>query len=100
MRSDQTGKSHKNTRGLRLVGEEKNGLVLSHYGPVSQGLTTSQRINKDQALTESLNSLESRAETLESKYYAVLDTLIDVMDRLVRLGAFTKDTTITEEESK
>lgn len=100
MRSDQTGKSHKNTRGLRLVGEEKNGLVLSHYGPVSQGLTTSQRINKDQALTESLKSLEKKVETLESRYYAALDTLIDVLDLLVKRGAFTKDITITEEESK
>ena len=100
MRSDQTGKSHKNTRGLRLVGEDESSYAWSPYGPKRAGLTTSQRIERDQALTESLKSLEKQVETLESRYYAALDTLIDVMDRLVRLGAFTKDTTITEEESK
>lgn len=100
MRSDQTGKSHKNTRGLRLVGEDESSYAWSPYGPKRAGLITSQRIERDQVPSELLRSWEKQAETLESKYYAVLDTLIDVMDRLVRLGAFTKDITITEEESK
>lgn len=98
MRSDQTGKSHKNTRGLRLVGEDESSYAWSPYGPKRAGLTTSQRIERDQALSESLNSLEKQVETLESRYLEVLGTLIDVMDLLVKRGAFTKGITITEEK--
>jgi len=43
---------------------------------MSQGLTTLQRINRDQALTELLSSLESVVADLNSKSYTALDTLI------------------------
>lgn len=51
-------------------------LASSPYGPVSQGLTTSQRTSRDQALTELLNSLENVVADLNSKSYTALDTLI------------------------
>jgi hypothetical protein len=34
-----------NTPGLRLVGEGESGSVLSPYGPMRAGLTTSHRTN-------------------------------------------------------
>jgi hypothetical protein len=51
-------------------------VASSPYGPVSQGLTTSQRTSRDQALTELLNSLENVVADLNSKSYTALDTLI------------------------
>ena len=97
-RSKQTKGQQPNT--LRLVGdgEDENKRALSPYGPVNLGLTTSQRIREGQALSESLNSLEKRVETLESRYLEVLDTFISVTNLLVKRGAFTSDTTTTEEK--
>jgi hypothetical protein len=43
---------------------------------VKAGLTTLQRTDRDQALTELLNSLESVVADLNSKSYTALDTLI------------------------
>jgi hypothetical protein len=43
---------------------------------VKAGLTTLQRTDRDQALTELLSSLESVVADLNSKSYTVLDTLI------------------------
>ena len=48
--------------------------VLSPFGPVRAGLTTSQATN-DQALTELLNSLERKVATLVSKSSTLCDTL-------------------------
>ena len=64
---------------LRLVGagEEKSGPALSPYGPVRAGLTTTQRIKEDQALTELLNSLERKTLEANIKSLKVLDTLMD-----------------------
>jgi len=72
---------------LRLVGagEEKSGPALSPCGPVRAGLTTTQRIKEDQALTELLNSLESKMLEANIRSLKVLDTLInDTLHRAKR----------------
>ena len=74
MRSETTSKSQGNIVKLSVIREEKR-VVSSHFGPVSQGLTTSQRTSRDQALTELLNSLENAVADLNSKSYTALDTL-------------------------
>ena len=67
------------TRHLRLVTSTPSDTtiaksnVLSPYGPVRAGLTTSQTTS-DQQLTELLNSLEREVVNLVSKSYAALDT--------------------------
>ncbi len=91
----------RNTRGLRLVGEEESGPVLSPYGPMRAGLTISHRTQQAQ-LSELLNSLEREVESLHSKYCEAYVTLTSVMEHLARLGAFTnvKITIDREEESE
>jgi len=91
-----------NMRGLRLVGEEESGPVLSPYGPVKAGLTTShshltQRVKQDQVLSELLNCLEREVESLNSKYCEAYVTLMSVMEHLARLTNLLseKDTTDT-----
>lgn len=68
-------------------GEERSGSALSCYGPMRAGLTTSQR-TQSQALSESLNYLDSQIETLESRYLEVCATLNTVMSDLVKRGLF------------
>ena len=92
----RTSGSPSNMPGLRLVGEDERASALSPFGPQRAGLTATQRTNREVVPLELLRSWERQTQTLESKYLEVLDTLIDVMDRLVRLGAFSKDTTTTE----
>ena len=75
-----------NTPGLRLVGEEESGSALSPYGPMRAGLTISHRTQL-LVLSELLSSLESKVETLESRYLEVLNILTDVMAHLVRLNS-------------
>jgi hypothetical protein len=55
--------------------------VLSPYGPVRAGLTTSQ-ITPEARLTELLNSLESVVENLNYKSFTVYDTLIIATENL------------------
>ena len=74
MRNEITNESQENIVQLSAIRREKH-IASSPYGPVSQGLTTLQRINRDQALTELLSSLESVVADLNSKSYTVLDTL-------------------------
>ena len=86
------------TRHLQLVTHEHSVTiktrsdVLSPYGPVRAGLTTSQTTS-DQALTELLNSLESVVASLNSKSFTALDTL-DTAIRGVRVALYS---TVTEE---
>jgi hypothetical protein len=75
MKSETTSGSQGNIVALSDIRREKHR-VSSPYGPVSQGLTTSQRTSRDQALTELLNSLENVVADLNSKSYTALDTLI------------------------
>jgi hypothetical protein len=68
------------TRHLSLVTQEHSVTVsvkssaYSPYGPVSQGLTTSQT-TQSQQLSELLNSLENVVESLNYKSFTVYDTL-------------------------
>jgi len=75
VRNETTSELPENIVELSAIRREKHR-ASSPYGPVSQGLTTLQRINRDQALTELLSSLENVVADLNSKSYTVLDTLI------------------------
>ena len=75
MKSETTSGSQENIVQLSAIRREKH-IASSPYGPVSQGLTTLQRTERDLALTELLNSLESVVADLNSKSYTALDTLI------------------------
>lgn len=74
MRNETTSRSQGNIVKLSVIRSERR-IASSPYGPVSQGLTTLQRIDRDQALTELLNSLENAVADLNSKSYTALDTL-------------------------
>ena len=86
MRKIVTESSLKTTLRLVGAGEEKNGPVLSPFGPVRAGLTTTQRIKEDQALTELLNSLESKMLEVNIRSLKVLDTLINDTVHRANLG--------------
>jgi hypothetical protein len=75
MRSETTSELPENIVVLSDIRSERQR-ALSPYGPVRAGLTTLQRTDRDQALTELLNSLESVVADLNSKSYTALDTLI------------------------
>jgi hypothetical protein len=75
MRSETTSVLQGNIVQLSAIRRQKH-IASSPYGPVRAGLTTSQRTDRDQALTELLNSLESVVADLNSKSYTALDTLI------------------------
>jgi hypothetical protein len=53
--------------------------VLSPYGPVRAGLTTSQTTQEAQ-LMELLNSLESVVDNLNFKSFTAYDTLVTAME--------------------
>jgi len=74
VRSETTSKSQGNIVVLSDIRNERR-LASSPYGPVSQGLTTLQRTNRDRQLTELLNSLESVVADLNFKSFTALDTL-------------------------
>ena len=69
--------SQKTTLRLVGAGEGESGSALSPYGPVRAGLITMQRTKEDQALTELLNSLESKMLEANIRSLKVLDTLIN-----------------------
>jgi len=71
-----------------MGGKEEKAPVLSAFGPVRAGLTTTQRTNEDRALTELLNTLEREVATLVSKSYAVLDTFNTDTSHLVEPSDF------------
>ena len=92
MKSEKIERSQENIVQLSAIRREKHR-ALSPYGPVSQGLTTLQGTDRDQALTELLNSLESVVADLNSKSYTVLDTLIIAIQAArVALSATTEST--------
>lgn len=98
----RTEKLRSDMPGLRLVGGTKSGDASKLYGPVRAGLTTSQA-TLNQQLTESLNSLEKKVATLESRFSEVCATLTIVTAHLVELGVIgikPSPLTIEEEESK
>lgn len=75
MRSDITSNSLENIVQLSAIRRQKH-IASSPYGPVKAGLTTLQRTDRDQVLTELLSSLENVVANLNSRSYEVLDTLI------------------------
>ena len=96
MRSETTSGSQENIVRLSDIRSEKQR-ASSPYGPVSQGLTTSQRTDRDQALTELLSSLENVVADLNSKSYTALDTLtIAIQGARVALSATAIDEAGTE----
>ena len=91
MRNETTNELPENIVQLSAIRREKHR-ASSPYGPVSQGLTTLQRIDRDQALTELLNSLENVVADLNSKSYTALDTLaIAIQGVRVALSATTTE---------
>jgi hypothetical protein len=91
VKNETTNKLQGNIVKLSVMRSERR-LASSPYGPVSQGLTTSQRIDRDQALTELLSSLESVVADLNSKSYTALDTLaIAIQGARVALSATTTE---------
>ena len=75
MRNERTEGSQENIVQLSAIRRQKHR-ASSPYGPVKAGLTTLQRTDRDQALTELLSSLENVVADLNSKSYTALDTLI------------------------
>ena len=75
------------TKHLQLVTHEHSVTiktrsdVLSPYGPVRAGLTTSQTTHEVR-LSELLNSLESVVDNLNYKSFTVYDTLNTAMENL------------------
>jgi hypothetical protein len=97
MRSETTSGSQENIVQLSVIRREKHR-ASSPYGPVSQGLTTLQRTDRDQALTELLSSLENVVADLNSKSYTALDTLIiAIQGARVALSATPTDEAGTDE---
>ncbi len=96
MRRDITGSSQKTTLRLVLGGKEESGSVLSPFGPVRAGLTTSQRTNKDLALLVLLSSLERKIEDLNTKSLEVLNTFLSDTNHPVRHISFSSTATITK----
>ena len=69
--------SQKTTLRLVGAGEGESGSASNPFGPVRAGLITMQRTKEDQALTELLNSLESKMLEANIKSLEVLDILIN-----------------------
>jgi len=91
VRSETTSVSQTNIVQLSVIRSERQR-ASSPYGPVKAGLTTSQRTDRDQALTELLSSLENVVADLNSKSYTALDTLaIAIQGARVALSATTTD---------
>ena len=77
-------------------GESVSKPVLSPFGPVKAGLTTTQRTSKVHQLTELLNYLEKQVEILENKSLKVLSTFLTDTTHLVEPKPFTTDITDTK----
>ena len=78
-----------------MGGKTSKPPVLSNYGPVRAGLTTTPK-TQSQVLSELLNSLEREVENLNSKYCEAYVTLVSVMEHLVRLTSLLSDTNTTK----
>jgi len=97
-RSYITRSSQSVTLTLLSGGKGKSEPVLSHFGPVRAGLTTTPdlsmvRAEQDRALSELLNTLGKEAEILLLKSYEVLDTFLTDTTHLVEPTASSADTT-------
>ena len=71
-------------------GVEESGYVCTISGCESHAGITLPLTSKEVQLSELLNDLESRVETLEYKYLEVLDILnTDILPRVERLRSIT-----------
>jgi hypothetical protein len=77
-------------------GESESKPVLSPFGPVRAGLTTTQRTNRVHQLTELLSYLEKQVEILENKSSKVLSIYLTDTTHLVEPNVSTIDTTGTK----
>ena len=84
---------------LRLVsgGKEESGSASSPFGPLKVGLITMQPTNKDQVLTELLNSLEREIAELSIKSCEVLNIFLSDTKHLVKHTSSFSSIDITEE---
>jgi len=86
MRKIGTESSQRTTLRLVGAGEGESGSASNPFGPVRAGLITMQRTKEDQALTELLNSLESKMLEANIRSLKVLDTLINDTVHRANLG--------------
>jgi hypothetical protein len=77
-------------------GESESKAVLSPFGPVRAGLTTTQRTNTVHQLSELLNYLEKQVQILENKSLKVLSTSLTDTTHLVEPNDSTTDITGTD----
>ena len=96
MRSNATDRSPRATLRLVGAGVGESGSAYSPFGPVRAGLTTMQRTNEDQVLTELLNSLERKIAELNTKSYEALNTLINGINHRAEPTTSSLNTTITK----
>ena len=92
----RTEQSPSVTLRLVSVGKADNGDALSPFGPVRAGLTISQRTEADRQLTELVKCFEIRVATLESKFCALLDTVLLDTATLAEPRDLTTDETFTK----
>ena len=85
MRSERTNESQRPMLRLVGAGENVSKPALSPFGPQRVASTTSHKTQSHQ-LSESLNSLDSKTQDLEFRFYEACVTLNIVMARLVELG--------------
>ena len=76
MKRSITRSSQRTTLRLVGTGEGESGSASSPFGPVRAGLIISPRTNKDQVLTELLNSLEREIAELSIKSCEVLNIFL------------------------
>ena len=95
MRRTVIERSHRTTLRLVGTGEAESGSAYSPFGPVRAGLTTTQRTNEDQVLTELLNSLERKIVELNTKSYEALNTLRLGINHRAEPTIFSLSTTTT-----
>ena len=84
---------------LRLVsgGKEESGSASSPFGPLKVGLITMQPTNKDQVLTELLNSLEREIADLSIKSCEVLNIFLSDTKHLAEQKVSFSSIDITDE---
>lgn len=87
--------SQRTTLRLVMGGKVSSGSVSSVFGPLSQGLITTQRTNEVQVLTELLNSLEKQIQDLNIKSLEVLNTFNTDTRHPVKPYNFTSETDTT-----
>ena len=89
---------HSQRATLRLVsgGKEESGSASSVFGPLSQGLITSLRTDRDRQLTELLNYLEKEIQDLNTKSSVDSNMWPSDMELRAKHSTSTSETDTTE----